>query len=96
MFLYKKLSFVLMLLFLSVGVAIAQTTVSGTVFSADDNEPLMGANILVEGTQTRAITDLDGNFTLKDKTGSIRVSLQDRLSAAEFQEDTALRWDYSG
>ena len=66
MFLYRKFILVLALLFLSIGVAIAQTTVSGTVFSADDNEPLMGANVLVEGTQNRAITDLDGKFTLKD------------------------------
>lgn len=74
MFLYRRLSLVLALLFLSIGVAIAQTTVSGTVFSADDNEPLMGANILVEGTQIRAITDLDGNFTLKEvKSNAVLV-----------------------
>ena len=54
------------MLLLSVNVAIAQTTIKGTVFSADDNEPLIGANILVEGTQKRAITDIDGNFTLSD------------------------------
>ena len=44
----------------------AQTTISGTVFSADDNEPLMGASVLVEGTQKRTITDIDGKFTLTD------------------------------
>ena len=66
MFLYRKVCFVLALLLLSVNVAIAQTTIKGTVFSADDNEPLIGANILVEGTQKRAITDIDGNFTLSD------------------------------
>ena len=74
MFLYRKFILVLALLFLSIGVAIAQTTVSGTVFSADDNEPLMGANVLVEGTQNRAITDLDGKFTLKDvKSNAVLV-----------------------
>ena len=74
MFLYRKLIIVVALLFLSIGVAMAQTTVSGTVFSADDNEPLMGANILVEGTQNRAITDLDGKFTLKDvKSNAVLV-----------------------
>ena len=54
------------LLLLSLGVAFAQTSISGTVFSADDNEPLIGANVLVEGTQNRAVTDIDGKFTLKD------------------------------
>ena len=57
MFLYRKLCFVSALLFLSVGMALAQTTITGTVYSADDNEPMIGANVLVEGTQNRAITD---------------------------------------
>lgn len=74
MFLYRKVSFVLAALFLYVGMAMAQTTVTGTVFSADDNEPLIGANILVEGTQTKTITDVDGKFTLKDiKSNAVLV-----------------------
>ena len=74
MFIYRKFILVLALLFLSIGVAIAQTTVTGTVISADDNEPLMGANILVEVTQNRAITDLDGKFTLNDvKSNAVLV-----------------------
>lgn len=64
MYLYKKLSLALVSLFLCVGVALAQQTISGTVTSSDDNEPLMGANVLVKGTQTRAVTDLDGKFSI--------------------------------
>ena len=68
------MSLVLEALFLYVGIAMAQTNVSGTVFSADDNEPLMGANIQVEGTQKRAITDIDGKFTLSDvKSNAVLV-----------------------
>ncbi len=68
------MSLVLTALYLYVGMAMAQTTISGTVFSADDNEPLMGANILVEGTQKRTITDLDGKFTLSDvKSNAVLV-----------------------
>ena len=66
MYILRRLSFVVALTFLSVGMLIAQTTVSGTVISADDNEPLMGVNVLVEGTQKRAVTDMDGKFTLSD------------------------------
>ena len=52
----------------------SQTTISGTVFSADDNEPLMGVNILVQGTQKRAITDIDGKFSLSDvKSNAVLV-----------------------
>jgi TonB-linked SusC/RagA family outer membrane protein len=68
------MSLVLEALFLCIGMVMAQTNVSGTVFSADDNEPLMGANILVEGTQKRAITDIDGKFTLSDvKSNAVLV-----------------------
>ena len=66
MFIYRKVSFVVALLFLSIGVAMGQTTITGTVISADDNEPLTGANILVEGTQKKAVADIDGKFTLSD------------------------------
>ncbi|MCO6487582.1 MAG: TonB-dependent receptor [Phaeodactylibacter sp.] len=43
----------------------SQRTVSGTVLDAETNEPLIGANVLVEGTTTGTVTDLDGLFTLE-------------------------------
>lgn len=43
----------------------AQTiTVKGNVTSEDDGEPIIGASILVQGTNKGTITDLDGDFTL--------------------------------
>jgi len=42
----------------------AQRTISGTITDAGTSEPLIGANILVGGTSTGSITDLDGNYTL--------------------------------
>ncbi|MBX2871356.1 MAG: TonB-dependent receptor [Saprospiraceae bacterium] len=42
----------------------AQISISGTVTAADTGEPLLGVNILVEGTATGTITDLDGQFEL--------------------------------
>jgi len=62
----RRLTFVLMMLFLYVGTLMAQTSISGTVVSADDNEPLMGVSILAEGTKNRTITNLDGKFTITD------------------------------
>ena len=54
----------------------AQTTVKGKV--VDNNGiPLAGANILVVGTTTGAITDFDGNYTLvvnQDPPFSIQIS----------------------
>ncbi len=44
----------------------AQTRViSGKVIFADDNEPIIGATLLVKGTQIGTSTDLDGNFSLR-------------------------------
>ena len=50
------------------GVLNAQT-VKGTVISGSDNEPLIGASVMVEGTRNDAVTDLDGNFAISAKNG---------------------------
>lgn len=43
----------------------AQTReVSGVVISGEDNFPLPGVSILVKGTTTGTVTDVDGNFTI--------------------------------
>lgn len=54
----------------------AQTvTVTGTV-TDEKNEPLIGASVLVKGTQKGAVTDLDGKFTLSgvSKNATVVVS----------------------
>lgn len=58
------------------GVAYAQgTKISGTVVTQDDGSPVVGASILVVGTKTGTITDVDGNFTLDGAAGKqLRVS----------------------
>lgn len=50
------------------GVLNAQT-VKGTVISGSDNEPLIGASVMVQGTKNGAVTDLDGNFAISAKNG---------------------------
>ena len=50
------------------GVLNAQT-VKGTVVSGTDNEPLIGASVMVQGTKDGTVTDLDGNFTIAAKNG---------------------------
>jgi len=39
-------------------------TITGTITSATDNEPLPGATVLVKGTTTGTVTDLDGKYVL--------------------------------
>ena len=41
-----------------------QVTVKGTVISSENNEPVIGASVLVKGTTNGTITDINGQFTL--------------------------------
>lgn len=60
-----KIMFLFACLFLSIGIAIAQSSnATGRVLSAEDNEPIVGATVQIEGTDTGTITDLDGKFTI--------------------------------
>ncbi|WP_018462677.1 SusC/RagA family TonB-linked outer membrane protein [Segatella paludivivens] len=71
----KRLLVFLACMFLSLGMALAQIRVSGTVTSSDDGEPITGASILVQGTKTGTVTDVDGNFQLTAPEGCVlRVS----------------------
>lgn len=53
--------------------AFAQQQVSGTVRDAK-GEPVIGAGIVVEGTQNGVVTDIDGHWTLSVPTNSTLVA----------------------
>ena len=67
----KRLLVFLACLFLNLGMALAQIRVSGTVTSSDDGEPITGVSILVQGTKTGTVTDVDGNFQLTAPEGCV-------------------------
>lgn len=58
--------FMLITLFtvLSASATLAQVTVKGQVVDADNNEPMIGATVMVVGGSQGVVTDIDGNFTL--------------------------------
>lgn len=63
-------------LFLVVGMTasmIAQKTISGTVTDAANGDALIGANVLVKGSGTGTITDIDGTYALKANEGEVLV-----------------------
>lgn len=66
----KRLMMFLVGLFLSLGTALAQTEISGTVVSSSDGQPVVGASILVSGTQNGTVTDIDGKFRLSAPAGA--------------------------
>ncbi len=48
-----------------------QWTLTGSVVSASDNSPIPGTNIIIKGTTTGVITDLDGKYTINVKEGDV-------------------------
>ncbi len=59
-----KLHLTSSLLLLSVLVTGQNITITGTVLSGEDQQPLIGANIVVLGTQDGTITDFNGAYTI--------------------------------
>lgn len=51
----------------------AGQTIRGTVVDKD-GEPVIGANVQVKGANNGTITDIDGNFTLNNASGTLVVS----------------------
>ena len=60
----KRLWIFLTCLFVSASMAFAQKSVSGTVYDADNGEPVVGATVMVVGTSVGAPTDINGKFTI--------------------------------
>ena len=65
----RRLTMILAGLFLSLGMALAQTAVTGTVVSGDDGQPVIGASVQVVGTSAGSLTDVNGKFSVTLPTG---------------------------
>lgn len=48
-------------------------TVTGRVTSEDEGEPLPGVNVIVEGTSTGTVTDVEGNYSIQVSEGQTLV-----------------------
>ncbi|MCS2582567.1 TonB-dependent receptor [Bacteroides sp. BFG-551] len=64
--------FTLLALMLTICLYAQETSMKGVVVD-ETNTPLIGATVQVKNTSTGAITDIDGNFTLKTKKGNTLV-----------------------
>ncbi|MCY4561030.1 MAG: TonB-dependent receptor [Flavobacteriaceae bacterium] len=59
---------------LTMSYALAQPIpITGTVTSSEDNSPLPGATVIVEGTKNATTTDFDGKFQLNVNKGDLLV-----------------------
>ena len=65
-----KFTLILMMLFSVSLFAQDSFTVSGKVTDADNN-PMIGVNVVIQGTTTGTITDVDGNYSLTVSSGDV-------------------------
>ena len=66
---FVRIFALLLTMLLSSSIMFGQTrTVTGQVIDQATGEPVIGANVLIKGTTTGTITDIDGNFSLSGVT----------------------------
>ncbi len=68
----KKHLWIFSLLFFCASFVTAQRTVTGMIVDGD-NEPLIGATVLAEGTTVGTVTDIEGKYSLKLPEGVSRL-----------------------
>ena len=79
--------------------AFGQRTITGTVVSEEDNEPLIGATIQIKGGATGTVSDLDGAFSVQANSSDTLVFSyvgfipQEISVGAQNTIDVALRTD---
>jgi TonB-linked SusC/RagA family outer membrane protein len=64
----KRFTMFLACMFLSLGVALAQNKITGTVFE-ETGEPCIGATVMIQGSKQGTKTDLDGHFSINVPAG---------------------------
>ena len=71
----KRLTMLMCSLFLLLGSALAQTKISGTVYSQEDGQPIIGAAVKIVGTSTGILTNVNGQFNLTLPAGKDQLEI---------------------
>ena len=70
----RKLFLILMAIIgIAVGASAQDRTIHGLVISGDENDPIVGATVMVTGTNLGTTTDVDGKFTIKNVPSSAKT-----------------------
>jgi TonB-linked SusC/RagA family outer membrane protein len=81
----QKLFFTLTFCLFFLGTALyGQQQITGRVSDSDNDEPLIGASVIVKGTTVGAVTDADGRFTLQLPEGAAEL----RISYTGYTDQT--------
>ncbi len=71
----KNLLFTMLFTLLIAGASFAQGTVTGKVVDATYSESLIGATVVLKGTTTGTVTDINGSFSLSLDAGSYTLDV---------------------
>ncbi len=71
----RKLLSIIACLTFGVSMLMAQRNVKGSVISAEDGEPIIGATVLVTGTKTGTTTDYSGKFSLNVPSDATTITV---------------------
>ena len=80
----KKILFIMACLLFSIA-GMASITVTGTVISAEDGLPVIGASVLEKGTSNGTITDFDGMYALTVADNAVLVFSYVGLTSQELK-----------
>jgi len=81
---YKYLIVIVLSLFLG-SECLAQ--ISGIVYDATENSPIIGATVIIKGTQTGVTTDIDGKYSIDAKNGDVLIISYLGYDSKEFNVD---------
>ena len=87
----KKQILLLIFMGLGIGLMAQSVTISGKV--TDGNEPLVGVSIVVKGTSSGTITDLDGNYELQAEANATLIFSYIGYSSQEIPVNAQRRLD---
>ncbi|MCH8569177.1 MAG: TonB-dependent receptor [Balneolales bacterium] len=90
-----KLFFTLFVLFFAAEAAHAQAgRITGTVTDARDGEPIIGAQVIIQGTTQGTTTDFDGNYRILNvRPGTYTLEFRYIGYATQIVEDVLVRTD---
>ena len=85
----KKNGILLITMLLYVSTFLAQNSITGTI-NDQTGAPLPGVNVILDGTKIGAVTDFDGNFSLKFSNGKVTAY----FSESNLPDSNASRLDW--
>ena len=87
----KQNGLLLIFMFLSAGMLLGQS-ISGNI-KDQSGIPLLGVNIILEGTSKGAVTDFDGNYTISDVENGTYTLVASSLGYAKFTQSLKVDGD---